>query len=139
MKSRNLTVHTDAASRGNPGPSSIAYCIKDSSGKILEEKGKYIGKGTNNTAEYKAMVAALGAASKYSSGEVRVFSDSQILVRQMNGKYKVKAKHLKDLFQDAKQKQKKFKRVTYNHLPREDPEISKMDRLANKVLDLEGK
>lgn len=136
----DLKVYTDAASRNNPGPSATAYRIYDSSGKILEEKGEYIGrKETNNVAEYKALISAMDAAAKYSSGEVWFFSDSKIVVEQMSGNFKVKSKNLKRLNAVAKDKERKFVKVTYNHLPREHLVIAAMDRLANKALDGAGK
>lgn len=139
MKTSNLKVYTDAASRKNPGPAAIAYSIYDFSGNLLDQKGKYIGEHTNNVAEYKAIIAGLEAASKYSSGEVECFSDSALVVNQMNQKNKVRKKHLKELFMEVKQKEKFFQKVKYYHLRREHPMISKMDKLANKTLNQAGK
>lgn len=135
MGKQSITVFTDAASRRNPGPASIAYSIQDSSGKILEERGEFIGRNTNNFAEYSAVIAALKAASKHSSGEVNLFSDSELVVRQLNGKYKVKEKSLKILFNEVKAIEKRFEKVSYKNLPRESKEISRVDNIANKVLD----
>ncbi len=135
MKKEILYIFTDGASRGNPGPAAIAYSIEDSSGEILEEKGEYVGKQTNIVAEYRAIITALGIASKYSSGEISCTSDSDTVVKQINGKFKIKESHLKKLFSELKEKEKKFEKVTYTHKPREYPKISKMDRLVNKVLN----
>ena len=130
-----ISVYTDAGSRGNPGPAAIAYSVYDSSGKLLEEGGKLIGVCTNNTAEYTAMITALGAASKFSDGDVSCFSDSQIMVRQLNLDYKVKEKHLKVLFDKIRKLESRFERVTYTHLRRENPKISRMDSIVNRTLD----
>jgi len=130
-----ISVYTDAGSRGNPGPAAIAYSVYDSSGKLLEEGGKSIGICTNNTAEYTAMMSALSAASKFSDGEVSCFSDSQIMVRQLNLDYRVREKHLKILFDKIRKLESRFDKVTYTHLMRESPKISRMDAIVNKTLD----
>ena len=130
-----ISIYTDAGSRGNPGPSAIAYSVYDSSGKLLEEGGKFIGTCTNNTAEYSAVIAALHVASKFSDGELSCFSDSEIMVRQLNLKYKVREKHLKVLFDKVRKSEGHFEKVTYTHLRRENPKISRMDAIVNKILD----
>ncbi|MBI4894424.1 MAG: ribonuclease HI family protein [Candidatus Aenigmarchaeota archaeon] len=134
-----ISVYTDAGSRGNPGPAAIAYSVYDSSGSLLEEGGSFIGTCTNNTAEYSAMIAALQAASKFSNAEVSCFSDSEIMVRQLNMKYRVKERHLKVLFDKVRRAEANFKRVTYTHLRRESPKISRMDAIVNKTLDERSK
>jgi ribonuclease HI len=130
-----ISVYTDAGSRGNPGPSAIAYSVYDSSGKLLEEGGKFIGTCTNNTAEYSAMIAALHAAAKFSGGEVSCFSDSEIMVKQLNMDYRVREKHLKALFDKVRKAEGNFEKVTYTHLRRENLKISRMDAIVNKTLD----
>lgn len=130
-----MSVYTDAGSRGNPGPAALAYSVYDHSGKLVEEGGKFIGTCTNNTAEYSAMIAALQAASKFTSGDVSCFSDSEIMVKQLNMKYKVREKHLKLLFDKVRKIEGRFGKVTYTHLRRENPKISRMDALVNKTLD----
>lgn len=139
MKKEVLHISTDGASRGNPGPAAIAYRIEGSSGKVLEEKGEYIGEQTSVVAEYRAIIAALDAASKYSSGEIFCTSDSNTVVNQINGDFKIKESHLKKLFAEIKEKGKFFEKITFSHRRREDPTISKMDKLVNKVLNQAGK
>jgi len=132
---RSLNIYTDGGSRGNPGNAAIAFRIYDNKGNIISEKSESIGVCTNNTAEYKAVIAALEEASKYCKGEIFCFSDSELLVRQLNGRYKVKAKHLKELFSEVKTKEKIYERVIYKHLPRTNPRIARADKLLNKKLD----
>lgn len=139
MRSDILYVYTDAASRGNPGPAAIAYSICDGSKKILYEKSEYIGEETNNVAEYRAIIAALEAASKFSDGDVKLFSDSELVVKQINGENRIKEEHLRKLFQEVRDNERFFSLVTYGHVPRETPEIARMDKLANRELNRQGK
>ena len=131
----SLKIYTDGGSRGNPGNSAIAFTIYDGKGKIISEKSKNIGISTNNIAEYTALISALEEASNFSQGEIHCFSDSELLVKQLNGKYKVKKKHLKELFSKIKDKEKMYEHITYSHLPRTNPRIARADKLVNKELD----
>lgn len=135
MESKSLVICTDAASRRNPGPAAIAYRIFDSSGKEITQNKKFLGKETNNAAEYRAVIAALGAASKISNGKIQIFTDSKLLVGHMKKTNKLKAKNLKPLFQEVKEKEKLFEEVIFEYLPREDSRISSVDRMANEALD----
>jgi len=130
-----LNVYTDGGSRGNPGMSAIGILICDKEGKILKKHSEFLGRGTNNTAEYTALVKALKMANKLSGGIVNCFSDSELMVRQLTGMYKVKNYSLKKLFLEAKELEKKFKEVNYIHVHRENKNITIVDKLVNEMLD----
>lgn len=126
-----LYIYSDGSARPNPGNAAIAFTIYNDEGKIVSEDSKYIGKSTNNIAEYKALISALYEASKHSTGDIFCFSDSELLVKQLNGEDKVKAKHLKKLFEEVMEKSKKFKSVTYEHRQEKtDRRIARVDRMA---------
>ncbi|MCX6817308.1 MAG: ribonuclease HI family protein [Candidatus Aenigmarchaeota archaeon] len=131
-----IKIYTDGASRGNPGPGAIAYMIVDEKGALIAERAEFIGACTNNIAEYKALIAGLKAAEKLAhAGELTCISDSQLMISQMKGEYKVKKGHLKDLHDEAKALEKKFAKVEYVNVRRTDPVIQKADRMVNYVLD----
>lgn len=129
-----LTIHTDGGCRGNPGPAAAAYVIRTEDGVSIREAGIFIGRATNNIAEYQAVVAALRAAEKIGADEVDVFSDSELLVRQMNGQYRVRNGRLRPLYEQACNMAGRFSRCTITHVRREANEAA--DRLANQALDL---
>lgn len=130
-KMKPLFIYTDGSCQVSTGNAAIAFTIYDDDGNIVSEDSKFIGRATNNIAEYKALIVALEEASKYSKNDIFCFSDSELLVKQLNGQDKVKAKHLKELFSEVIEKAKKFKRVTYAHRQeKEDPKIARVDRLA---------
>jgi ribonuclease HI len=128
-----LTIYTDGASRGNPGPSAIAFLIADDKGKLLKSHKHFIGQATNNIAEYRALIAALERASKLGD-EVSCFSDSKLMISQLRGEFKVKKPHIKELHQKVKALEKKFKKTEYSHVPRTNPAIMKADAMVNEVL-----
>ena len=129
-----LFCYTDGASRGNPGASAYAYIVC-SHGRELDETGKFLGKATNNEAEYHGVIAALESCRKFSHGPVSVYSDSELVIRQLSGRYRVRATHLMPLFQKVKSLEKSFEKVTYRSIPREDAMIKRMDALCNRILD----
>jgi len=130
-----LEIYVDGASRGNRGPSAYAFIfIKKGDGQIHEGCG-YIGDQTNNIAEYTAIINALRAAEKFPYSKIRVFSDSQLVIKQINNEYKIKAEHLSDLRDKVYQLAKKFEKVEFFHIRRENPIIQKCDSLCNKCLD----
>jgi ribonuclease HI len=131
-----VTLWIDGGSRGNPGPSAIGVVVKDAEGSLLEEVGRTIGVGTNNAAEYAALIEGLDAAWRHGAGEVDVLSDSELLVKQMNGEYRVKNEGLKDLYAAAKEKAAAFGKLRVRHIPRE--ENAHADALVNGALDDEG-
>lgn len=123
----------DGASRGNPGPASYAVILKDPAGKVIFQLGKKIGRQTNNVAEYYALLAALDFAANRGIHGIRVRSDSELLVRQMQGRYKVKSPELKPLYERASRLAREFQYFVIEHVPRESNRDA--DALANLALD----
>lgn len=123
----------DGASRGNPGPASVGVFLQDAHGKVLKEHGRTLGVATNNVAEYQALLDALLLAKTLGASELLVHSDSQLLVRQVSGEYKVKNEALKGLKARAQGLMRGFKAVRLVHVPREQNKDA--DRLANAALD----
>jgi len=128
-----LTIYTDGGARGNPGPAAIGVVIYDNKEKIKEFK-KCIGIATNNQAEYTAMIKAFELAKDLKAKELKVYSDSELLIRQVTGEYRVKNEKLKELFSKLKSLEKNFT-VSYEHVFRENPGIVNADRLVNEALD----
>ena len=124
---------TDGGARGNPGPAAFGYVLEAEDGTVLAAHGETIGVATNNVAEYRALVAGLEKALELAVDEVDVASDSQLLVRQMTGEYKVKNEALRKLSLQAAALARRLGRVTYRSVPREHNELA--DRLVNEALD----
>ena len=127
---------TDGGSRGNPGPAAYGFVLEAEDGTVLEARGEGIGIATNNVAEYSALVAGLERAVEVGVDELEVVSDSELLVKQMRGEYRVKNKALQDLFLDASRVARKIDRVTYTAVRREHNELA--DSLVNEALDAAG-
>ena len=127
-----LILYTDGAARGNPGPAAIGIVLTDSTGRRIEELGEAIGHTTNNEAEYRALLRGLEIAGKHSD-EIEIRTDSELMARQINGAYRVKATHLKPLHEQARRAMAKFKRATIWIIPRELN--TRADALANQALD----
>jgi ribonuclease HI len=123
----------DGASRGNPGPASYAVVMRDPNGKIILELGKKLGRDTNNVAEYYALLAALDYAASHNIHALRIRSDSELLVRQMQGRYKVKSPDLKPLYERASKLARQFEYFVVEHVRRESNREA--DALANLALD----
>ena len=123
----------DGAARGNPGEAGCGAAICDEQGVVVEELSRYLGHATNNVAEYQALLIGLEALLKSGRKRVRVQSDSQLLVRQLNGEYRVKDEKLRRLFQRAINLLRQFESYRIVHVPREQNKIA--DRLANKAID----
>ncbi len=136
-KDEELRIYVDGASRGNPGPAAWAYLYLKN-GKIIKKKSGFIGKTTNNVAEYNAIINALKNAEDWSKLHIKLFSDSQLVIRQINGQYRVKKEHLAKLYEKVFQLLKKYKKVEFNHVNREDPFIQKCDAMCNECLNEEG-
>ncbi len=135
---RKLILHVDGAARGNPGPAGIGGIVFDEKGLKLCELSEYIGETTNNVAEYSALLRALKLASDLPMGKseaesIQIHSDSELVVRQLQGTYKVKNPTLKSLFDKVKCLLRAYKRVEVYHVPRE--ENAGADKLANKAID----
>ena len=136
-----LNIYTDGGSRNNSaeGESAIGFIICNSENKILYEKGQYIGKGTNNRAEYTALITALGVAKQYKGETINCYSDSQLMIKQLLGEYRVKNPGLSKLFDKVKELESDFKSVNYTHVRREHKMIVIADGLVNQALDEKGK
>ncbi|MBV9177214.1 MAG: ribonuclease HI family protein [Nitrososphaeraceae archaeon] len=126
-----LVVNIDGASRGNPGPAGIGVVFVRDNTRITEYK-EFIGKKTNNQAEYAALKKALQIASTFDN-ELTVLSDSQLIVNQRNKLYRVRSKQLKIIFREISNLERRFKMVIYKHIPREKNEYA--DLLANQAID----
>ena len=137
MAERKLFAYSDGGARGNPGPAAIGVVLCDSEKEVILEFKQAIGETTNNTAEYEAMIKALELAAEKGAESVECFSDSELLVKQLNGEYKVKKKHLRELFKELKRKEEAFKEVAYKNVRRTDPLIQEADALVNEALDAE--
>jgi ribonuclease HI len=127
---------TDGGARGNPGPAAAAYVLETDDGTVLDARGEAIGVATNNVAEYRALVAGLRKALELGVGEVEVVSDSELLVRQMNGDYRVKNAALIELSLEAARLGRELGRVSYRAVRRTENELA--DRLVNEALDAAG-
>jgi ribonuclease HI len=128
-----VVIHTDGASRGNPGPAAIGVVIQEPGGRILAEFGEALPPTTNNVAEYTAVIRALERAAELGAQRVQVKMDSQLVVRQLNGAYRVKHADMLPLYRRVLELIQRFDAVTFEHVPREDN--SEADRLANQALD----
>ncbi len=132
MKIKRLVIFTDGASKGNPGPAAIGAIIKDEQGRLITTISQGIGRTTNNQAEYRAIIAALEKAIRLGASQVDMRSDSELVVRQIKGQYRVKNMMLKPLYQQVKQLQSRLESFTITHIPRQQNEEA--DRLANIAL-----
>ena len=124
---------TDGGARGNPGPAAFAYVLEAEDGTVLDARGEAIGVATNNVAEYSALVAGLRCAAAAGVSALEVRSDSELMVKQMRGEYRVKNRDLQSLFLDASRAARQVGSVTYTHVRREHNELA--DRLVNEALD----
>jgi ribonuclease HI len=131
-------VNIDGGSRGNPGPAAYGVVIRDARGEIVAKLKKYIGRFTNNVAEYYGLIAAMDYAQSHGVRAIRIESDSELLVKQMRGLYKVKSADLQPLFERAKKMSQGFESFRIDHVYRE--QNREADTLANEALDeTEGK
>ena len=130
MKAR---LFTDGGARGNPGPAAAAYVLEAENGAVLAAHGEAIGVATNNVAEYRALVAGLARAAELGVEELEVVSDSELLVKQMRGEYRVKNAALRALSGEAARLARRIDSVTYTAVRREHNELA--DRLVNEALD----
>ncbi len=127
-----LIINTDGLSKGNPGTAAIGATIKDERGKMLASISKRIGVTTNNVAEYKALIAALQQAKKIGGTEVEIRADSELMIRQLNGRYKIKSEGLKPLYLEVVKLLGQFETVSLKHIPRELN--TEADELANNAV-----
>ena len=131
-----LIVSCDGAARGNPGPAGIGVQIVDEDGNVVAEIAEWIGETTNNVAEYSAALEGLRRAGALGAHRVHLRSDSQLLIKQLAGTYKVKAAHLRPLYEEIMSLLAGFEHVRLQHVPRE--QNREADRLANLGADLKG-
>jgi ribonuclease HI len=124
---------TDGGARGNPGPAAYGYVLEAEDGTVLDARGEKIGVATNNVAEYRALIAGLEKAVELGVDELEVVSDSELLVKQMQGEYRVKNEALRELNDEANSLERKLGRVRYTAVRREHNELA--DKLVNEALD----
>ena len=132
MKIKRVVIFTDGAADPNPGPAAIGATIKDERGRLIDSISQGIGWATNNQAEYRAIIAALEKAVSLGAKHVEVNSDSELVVKQINGKYRVKKAALKPLYQEVKKLQSLLECFTITYIPRE--QNIEADNLANTAL-----
>ena len=130
---RVVKIYTDGCSRGNPGPAGIGILIINNDGREIKRISEYIGKATNNIAEYRAILRAVNECESRKIDEAIFFTDSELIVNQLNKSYKVKNKKIKTLYIKLLNKLINFKNWSIKHIPREDNEIA--DSLANQALN----
>lgn len=128
-----ITIYTDGGSRGNPGPAAAAFVLSDKDNNQLQAKGFFLGKTTNNVAEYTAVIKALEAAKQINAQHIELFSDSELLVKQINGQYRVKSENLKSLYNKSIELLSCFKSWKVTHITRDKNILA--DDLANSAMD----
>jgi ribonuclease HI len=131
----SLQTYSDGGARGNPGPAAVGVVLCDDHGKILQEATKTIGDRTNNQAEYEALLLALQLARQRKASRLRCHADSELLVFQLQGVYRIKDGHLKTLAEKVKSLASHFESITFKQIPREHPMIARADKLLNQTLD----
>ncbi|TET65730.1 ribonuclease HI family protein [Candidatus Bathyarchaeota archaeon] len=134
MKLR-LKIYSDGASRGNPGSSAIAFMILAETGEILKRYSEYVGIRTNNQAEYEALIYALKFASELTNQEVVCYLDSELVVKHLNGEYRVRNQNLKELWLKVEELKQKFHKTSFIHASRTERHIEEVDSLANQTLN----
>jgi ribonuclease HI len=128
-----VTLFTDGGARGNPGPAAYGFVLEAEDGTVLAAEGKAIGEATNNVAEYNGLIAGLRKAVELHVPEVEVVSDSELMVKQMRGEYRVKNEALRGLSLEAGRLARELAKVEYRHVKRAENELA--DRLVNEALD----
>jgi ribonuclease HI len=131
-----LTVNVDGGARGNPGPAAVGVVVRDEDGEILHERAERIGRTTNNVAEYRALLLGISTARELGGTEVELVGDSELIVRQIEGRYKVKDATLRELHAEAKRELAGFDRWSIRHVKR--AQNADADRLVNAALDGEA-
>lgn len=124
---------TDGGSRGNPGPSATGVVLLDMEDNVVKKSSKYIGETTNNQAEYQALKEGLELAKSLGASELEVYMDSELIVKQINGLYKIKKPELIPLYHEVKVLEKKFQKISFTHVPRAMNKLA--DALVNETLD----
>ncbi len=130
---KTLEIYTDGASKGNPGPSAYAFIFVIDNDMVYQQT-QFIGHQTNNQAEYRAIIEALGEAKKKTNQKVIIYSDSELVIKQLKGDYQVRKRHLAVLFNKVIDISKYFKNIEFQHVPRTNKWIKIADELCNKSL-----
>lgn len=128
-----LVVNVDGGARGNPGPAAIGVVLRDADGAVLEERGEKIGEATNNVAEYRALLKGIELAAAHGASDLELVGDSELVVRQVEGRYKVKNLGMKELHAEVKKALAGFDSWSIRHVRR--AENADADRLVNEALD----
>lgn len=129
-----LNLFTDGGSKGNPGPGSIGIVVCDGNNNLLYEYSECIGHCTNNQAEYRALIKGLDLCALYTRKRITVFSDSELMIKQMNGVYRLKNVELRSLFQEVKDQERIFENLVYQHVKRDSNQrIKRADELLNQA------
>jgi ribonuclease HI len=130
-----VKIYIDGCCKGNPGPSAVGIVIVDDEDNILREIGKHIEEGTNQEAEYRALIEAFEILPDICTLDIIIHSDSQLVIKQMNRQYRIHKKHLLKPYEKARQKKNIFRKVEYYHVPRNNKWIKKADKLASNALN----
>ncbi len=130
---------SDGGSRGNPGPAAIAFIIRSELEQTVMEKSRYIGICTNNQAEYYALLAAMEACVAMKAEDLTCYLDSELVVKQLLGEYRVRNQELNHLWRKVQEIRKQFKKITFINVPRSHRIIQEADRLVNLELDMRNK
>jgi ribonuclease HI len=128
-----VRIYTDGGARGNPGPAALGVVIQDSQGNIIARIREYLGVTTNNQAEYQALIVGLEHAAKLHAKQVSCFMDSELVVRQLTGKYRIRDKKLQVRAKRVLELALKFRKVDFHHVPRTKNKLA--DRLVNQAID----
>lgn len=128
-----VRVNVDGGARGNPGPAAVGVVVRDAGGEVLEERGERIGRATNNVAEYKALLLGIELAAVHGASELELLGDSELIVRQVEGRYKVKDATMRELHAQVKAALSEFPSWSISHVRRE--QNADADRLVNEALD----
>jgi ribonuclease HI len=131
----HLSVYSDGASRGNPGPAAAAFKIVSGDGFVIKRRAKLLGRRTNNEAEYEALIMALESARKLTKGFLNCFLDSDLVVKQLTGEYKVRNSRLEHLWARVRNLQQYFEQVSFRYVARTQKDIVEVDNLANHALN----
>src|SRR6056297_151992 len=132
-----IYTNSDGGSRGNPGPGAIGVIVREGDKILTKYQGEVGRRVTNNVAEYEGLIKALQLASKITNKEITCIVDSELIVKQLLGEYRVKNRRLLELFRKVQQLQERFEKIAYKHAPREDKYQKIVDGMLNEVLDRE--
>ena len=136
--STKVKIYSDGGARGNPGPAAIGVLICDEKDNMLQEHHETIGETTNNVAEYTAVIVGLEMAKSLGAREVDYYVDSELVAHQLSGKYRVKTPHILTLYQQVKEREKKFSKIRFTQVPRTHEKLRHVDKLVNRALDEAG-